>query len=194
MVRARRAGAFEVPGRARQRRLLRRRAGEHAGVEQQRVQAVAQVVDEAAHFGVVDDHRAAGVGYERKGVQAFEQCGDVAQLLQYGWPGNVRELKNVVQRAFILADTDVLRPDLDLLRNSRPVAETASTITFAVGTSLAEIERRMLFKTLAFFDNNKARTAEALGVTTKTIYNRLAHYQAQARAREGDDGDQDPNP
>ena len=113
-----------------------------------------------------------------------------AQLLQYGWPGNVRELKNVVQRAFILAETDVVRPDLDLLRTSRPVAETASTITFAVGTPLAEIERRMLFKTLAFFDNNKARTAEALGVTTKTIYNRLAHYQALAR--EDDDGNDPP--
>jgi DNA-binding NtrC family response regulator len=110
-----------------------------------------------------------------------------AQLLQYGWPGNVRELKNVVQRAFILAESDLVRPDLDLLRTSRPVAETASTITFAVGTPLAEIERRMLFKTLAFFDNNKARTAEALGVTTKTIYNRLAHYQAQARAEDDDD-------
>jgi DNA-binding NtrC family response regulator len=112
-----------------------------------------------------------------------------AQLLQYGWPGNVRELKNVVQRAFILAESDLVRPDLDLLRTSRPVAETASTITFAVGTPLAEIERRMLFKTLAFFDNNKARTAEALGVTTKTIYNRLAHYQAQARAQDDDDAE-----
>jgi DNA-binding NtrC family response regulator len=111
-----------------------------------------------------------------------------ALLLQYSWPGNVRELKNAVQRAFILADGDVVRPDVDLLRTSRPVAETASTITFAVGTPLEEIERRMLFKTLAFFDNNKARTAEALGVTTKTIYNRLAHYQAQARDKEDDHG------
>ena len=86
-----------------------------------------------------------------------------------------------------------MRPDLDLLRTSRPVAETASTITFAVGTPLEEIERRMLFKTLAFFDNNKARTAEALGVTTKTIYNRLAHYQSQARDKEPDqDGDGTP--
>jgi DNA-binding NtrC family response regulator len=111
-----------------------------------------------------------------------------AQLLQYGWPGNVRELKNVVQRAYILADDDIVRPDVDRLRTARPVAETPSTITFAVGTPLAEIERRMLFKTLAFFDNNKARTAEALGVTTKTIYNRLAHYQALAKGG----GDADP--
>jgi DNA-binding NtrC family response regulator len=113
-------------------------------------------------------------------------------LLQYGWPGNVRELKNAVQRAFILAEADLVRPDIDLLRTSRPVAETASTITFAVGTPLEEIERRMLFKTLAFFDNNKARTAEALGVTTKTIYNRLAHYQAQAREQEDGHGDVPP--
>ena len=65
--------------------------------------------------------------------------------------------------------------------SERPLAETASTITFAVGTPLHEMERRMLFKTLAFYDNNKARTAQALGITTKTIYNRLTAYQAQLR-------------
>jgi DNA-binding NtrC family response regulator len=60
----------------------------------------------------------------------------------------------------------------------RPVAETASTITFVVGTPMHEIERRMLFKTLAYFDNNKAKAAQVLGITTKTIYNRLSSYKA----------------
>lgn len=99
-----------------------------------------------------------------------------ASLEAYGWPGNVRELKNVIQRAYILAEGDLIAPVLPN-RDSRPVAETPTTITFAVGTSIHEIERRMLYKTLAFFDNNKAKAAQALGITTKTIYNRLTSYR-----------------
>jgi DNA-binding NtrC family response regulator len=53
-----------------------------------------------------------------------------------------------------------------------------------------EIERRMLFKTLAYFGNNKARTAQALGITTKTIYNRLHAYRA---AGHGDVAGNDPD-
>ena len=112
-----------------------------------------------------------------------------ALLARHAWPGNVRELKNAIQRAYILSEDEVVRPDLPSRRPAGPVAETASTITFAVGTSLAEIERRMLFKTLAYFNDNKAKAAEALGITTKTIYNRLAGYQAKGLAREeGADG------
>lgn len=103
---------------------------------------------------------------------------DVAeQLERYTWPGNIRELKNVIQRAYILADGDMLVPVLPTSGWSRPIAETATTITFAIGTPLHEMERRMLFKTLAFYDNNKAKAAQALGITTKTIYNRLTAYQ-----------------
>jgi DNA-binding NtrC family response regulator len=107
--------------------------------------------------------------------------GTEAVLCRYPWPGNVRELKNVVQRACILADGPVVRPEPGMVGAPEPLHETPSTITFAVGTSLAEIERRMLFKTLAHFGDNKVRAAEALGITTKTIYNRLAAYQSEDR-------------
>ncbi|HEX4852854.1 sigma-54 dependent transcriptional regulator [Arenimonas sp.] len=101
-----------------------------------------------------------------------------ADLLQrYRWPGNIRELKNIIQRAYILAESDRVTPSLPV-DDMRPVAETASTITFVVGTPMHEIERRMLFKTLAYFDNNKAKAAQVLGITTKTIYNRLSSYKA----------------
>jgi DNA-binding NtrC family response regulator len=107
---------------------------------------------------------------------------DVEDVLgRFSWPGNVRELKNAIQRAYILAEGEVVRPEIPTRRLSGPLAETASTITFAVGTPLEEIERRMLFKTLAFYKDNKAKAAEALGITTKTIYNRLAGYQAKGR-------------
>jgi len=99
------------------------------------------------------------------------------RLRRYSWPGNIRELKNIIQRAYILAESDLITPTLPV-GVARPVAETANTITFVVGTPMHEIERRMLFKTLAFYDNNKAKTAQVLGLTTKTIYNRLTSYQA----------------
>ena len=81
----------------------------------------------------------------------------------------------------ILAEDDVLTPTLPMSEQAKPLAETASTITFAVGTPMHEIERRMLFKTLAFYDNNKVKAAQALGVTTKTIYNRLTAYQSAGK-------------
>ena len=111
------------------------------------------------------------------------------RLQHYRWPGNIRELKNLVQRAYILAEGDLITPTLPV-ETTRPPNETASTITFVVGTPLEEIERRMLFKTLAYYDNNKVRTAQALGITTRTIYNRLSNYASRQREDEGDnDGD-----
>jgi DNA-binding NtrC family response regulator len=101
-------------------------------------------------------------------------------LQRYPWPGNIRELKNIIQRAYILAETDLITPTLPLVAG-HALAETASTITFVVGTPLEEIERRILFKTLAYYDNNKSRAAQALGITTRTIYNRLSSYQASTR-------------
>ena len=106
------------------------------------------------------------------------------QLRRHAWPGNVRELRNVVQRAYIMAQDDTVSVQLERSGSREPIAETESSITFSVGTRLDVIERRMLFKTLAHFSNDKTRTAEALGISLKTIYNRLARYQAAGVARQ----------
>lgn len=129
----------------------------------------------------------------RYGTQRTLSCEGAEQLERYPWPGNVRELRNVIQRSYILADSDVVTPVLPAGGN-RPVVETDSTILFAVGTPLHEVERRMLFKTLAYFGNNKAKAAQALGVTTKTIYNRLTAYEASDRkSGNGDEPSGDDN-
>jgi DNA-binding NtrC family response regulator len=125
---------------------------------------------------------------ERYGTRRVFPADVEALLARHSWPGNVRELKNAIQRAYILCEDEMVRPELPTRRPSAPLAETASTITFAVGTSLEEIERRMLYKTLAYFNDNKAKAAEALGITTKTIYNRLAGYQAKGQSREDGGG------
>lgn len=129
---------------------------------------------------------------ERYGTRRGFATDAVRPLMRYRWPGNIRELKNVIQRAYILADGDVVRPSLPDRSRALPLAETEDTLTFAVGTPLHEVEKRMLFKTLAYYDNNKSRAARALGVTAKTIYNRLLAYQhddAEPTALQEDDSD-----
>jgi DNA-binding NtrC family response regulator len=101
-------------------------------------------------------------------------------LRTHSWPGNVRELKNCVQRAFILADEQVELRELAAV----PALSQHDCLRFAVGTSLAAIERKTIFATLEHCGGNKRRAAEVLGVSLKTLYNRLAEYAADARAAE----------
>src|SRR5258706_5790370 len=93
------------------------------------------------------------------------------------WPGNVRELRNAVQRSYILADGDAIEPESEPRPEALP--EHDGSVRFRVGMTFDQIERHMLIKTLAHMRGNKRRAARALGVTTKTIYNRLAQYRAQ---------------
>jgi two-component system, NtrC family, response regulator HydG len=96
------------------------------------------------------------------------------------WPGNARELRNVVQRAYILAEDGLVRlPPLALPQ--RPLDESPNTITFAVGTTLEEMERHILRKTLQHYGYNRRRAAAALGITPRTIRNRLARERGLGR-------------
>jgi DNA-binding NtrC family response regulator len=90
------------------------------------------------------------------------------------WPGNVRELKNAVQRAFIMAE-EVLELDFAGLASAEPVGDC---LRLPVGTPLAVIERQAIYATLDLCDGNKRRCAEMLGVSLKTLYNRLTEYQS----------------
>ncbi len=92
----------------------------------------------------------------------------------YHWPGNVRELKNAVHRAYIMAEEFV---ELDLSGLACPAVE-GECLRMPVGTSLAEMERQAIFATLDHCRGNKRRAAEMLGVSLKTLYNRLTAYQA----------------
>jgi DNA-binding NtrC family response regulator len=103
-------------------------------------------------------------------------------MLDYPWPGNVRELKNMVYRAFILADHE-----LDLTAAVGPMRAItqpveADSITFPLGSCLADAEQRLIFATLGYCGGNKTQTAEVLGVSLKTLYNRLNEYQAKVYA------------
>ena len=110
---------------------------------------------------------------ERAGSSKRFSRAALSAIRDYSWPGNVRELKNAVQRAFIMAE-DVV--DINLGQLAGPEV-TGACLKFPVGTSLAEMEKQAIYATLDHCKGNKRRCAEILGVSLKTLYNRLAAYQ-----------------
>lgn len=100
-------------------------------------------------------------------------------LHQHSWPGNVRELRNAVHRAFIAADGELdLRAAVDQPL-ALPVTGDERVLRIPVGTRLADAERWMIIATLKKCGGNKTRAAALLGVSLKTLYNRLNAYRAQ---------------
>jgi two-component system response regulator AtoC len=115
---------------------------------------------------------------EREGTS--KRLSDLAQrrLHELSWPGNVRELKNVIERAAILADSVIGPEMLPEPDPSRVVATPDSTLQVRVGSSIEDAERRLILATLQEFDGDKKRAAQVLGISLKTLYNRLNVYEA----------------
>jgi DNA-binding NtrC family response regulator len=113
-----------------------------------------------------------------------------AAMRRYAWPGNVRELKNLVHRAYILAEDEIraecLPPEVlaggaqrvtELRDSATGSAELGTTLTVRVGSSVAAMEQRLILATLEACGGNKQKAAEVLGISLKTIYNRLNAYR-----------------
>ncbi len=103
-----------------------------------------------------------------------------ASVVAHTWPGNVRELKNEVQRAYIMSDDIVEFAELST-GTPPPVsngggADSGPTQSFHIGTPLAEVERRLILATLEFCSGDKRKAAAMLGISLKTLYNRLNLY------------------
>ena len=99
------------------------------------------------------------------------------RMNEYDWPGNVRELRNVVQRAYVMASNSTISDEwLELQAGRSALGDPASILSVPIGTTLAEMERLLVFATLEHFEGHKERTAAALGISLKTLYNRLKDY------------------
>jgi two-component system response regulator AtoC len=104
------------------------------------------------------------------------------------WPGNVRELRNVVERAAILADSVIRPEDLPGAAAGEPAAAqhpdaSGDVLRVEVGSSIEQVERRLILATLEQLDGDKKRAAELLGISLKTLYNRLSVYAAADGAK-----------
>ena len=106
----------------------------------------------------------------------------MAQLARHDWPGNVRELKNAVERAWIMGGETIQAEDVPLGRRLR-ISHEGKRVTVDVGTSLDESEKALILATLNQLSGNKREAAAMLGVSLKTLYNRLKEYELEAASR-----------
>lgn len=113
---------------------------------------------------------------EEKAHKRFSPAA-LTMMQSYSWPGNLRELRNVVYRAFVMADelieTTHLPADVTVPRPSL----AGPSVCIQVGSSLADAERRIIMATLESCKGRRDRAAQVLGVSVKTLYNRLREYR-----------------
>lgn len=113
----------------------------------------------------------------REGLMKHFDKAALARLSDYRWPGNVRELRNIVHRAYVMApDNTIVDECLPSGDAPLPTMTGAPVLTIRVGTPLAEIERQVTLATLEYLNRHKEKTAATLGVSLKTLYNRLKEY------------------
>ncbi|MGB9106460.1 MAG: sigma-54 dependent transcriptional regulator [Terriglobales bacterium] len=98
----------------------------------------------------------------------------------FAWPGNVRELRNTLERAVIVCEAGVvetkhLPPGFGQV-TPRPPVQEANAVRLGVGTTVGEAEKLLILKTLEATNNNKTRAAEILGISLKTLHNKLKEY------------------
>jgi DNA-binding NtrC family response regulator len=103
-------------------------------------------------------------------------------FMSHTWPGNIRELRNVLERAAIMSDKDLVSRSSLPGEFGKVTAKSPgdlSTIRFPIGTTVDAMERELILQTLQATGNNKTRAAELLGVSLKTLHNKLKEYGSE---------------
>ncbi len=102
--------------------------------------------------------------YNKPEIRINRQAGE--KLMKYAWPGNIRELQHTIEKAVILSESNVLKPEDLFVKNS-------STQVNQVFSTLEEMERQMMQQALDQNNGNLTAAATQLGITRQTLYNRL---------------------
>jgi DNA-binding NtrC family response regulator len=115
---------------------------------------------------------------EEDGAPGWDK--EVGEILQsWPWPGNCRELRNVIEAAHCLSGGELLTvadlPD-ELRTGTVPVGHGGASLQFHPGTTVDEAEKRLILATLEKLEGHKTRAAKVLGISLKTLYNRLHEY------------------
>ena len=144
-----------------------------------------------ADVSLLAQHFLASIG-EREGAVKRFTAPALEHLARQAWPGNVRELRNAVQRAFVMAGGETI--DEQWLPHGAAVSAVAAApgaaaagsagefLTLPIGTSMADAERALILATLRHCRHQKERTAAVLGISLKTLYNRLKDYGSEREA------------
>ena len=132
--------------------------------------------DRAADVPLIARHFLEQIG-EREGEKKRFAPQVLERLAEHRWAGNVRELRNVVYRAYVMTEGSVIDDDhLPREPGAVPSAGGAPSLTIPLGTPLAEVDRQITLATLEHLGRHKEKTAATLGISLKTLYNRLKEY------------------
>jgi two-component system response regulator FlrC len=116
---------------------------------------------------------------KKYGSSECEPDADTLRLLErYGWPGNVRELENLIHRAFALRGRLKITPG-DLFDHT---VETAGSSELQAGQSVDEMERKLIMTTLDQTNGNRTHAAKLLGISLRTLRNKLREYRLEEAA------------
>lgn len=121
-----------------------------------------------------------------KEIKGFSE-GAMRKLMNYHWPGNIRQLRNVIEQAVILCPGDIITEEYI---NPERRRSSANQIVIPIGTPLHEAEKIIILRTLEACGNVKSKAAEILGITARTIRNKLKAY-AMEEGREFVDDDEE---
>lgn len=109
----------------------------------------------------------------RSGLSLTDES--LQRLKSWSWPGNIRELENVLERSVVLAKTEQIQPDNI---HFETMAEDLE-LDFAPGMSLSEVEKRLIIQTLELTAQNRTRAAHMLGISIRTLRNKLNEYKEE---------------
>ncbi|RCW72492.1 sigma-54-dependent transcriptional regulator [Pseudorhodoferax soli] len=133
-------------------------------------------------LGLLCTHFLLEIGQREGQAKRLSPAG-LDKLADYRWPGNVRELRNVLQRVYVMSEGDTITTEW--LPSNGPARAPAMALggdpdlRVALGTPLADVEQRLILQTLRHYGNHRERTAAALGVSLKTLYNKLKTYESE---------------
>jgi two-component system response regulator HydG len=111
--------------------------------------------------------------YLNRGRQMDQEA--MTAMMNYEWPGNIRELQNVCERLQILCEGHTIMLS-DIPENIKNPEFKNDKAEYDPSITLSELEKRYILKALFHFDGNKTQAAQALGITIKTLYNKLHEY------------------
>src|SRR5579863_4427022 len=132
----------------------------------ERVEDLPQLIQMFVHYYAAQNHRDV--------VGVDDDC--MVALQAHPWPGNVRQLRNVIERALIVCNGRMIRR-VDLPEAFRLAGTNAgSFIKVPLGSSFEDVEKELISRTIEFTGGNKTRVAEILGVSVKTLYNKLERF------------------
>ncbi len=96
------------------------------------------------------------------------------KIKKWNWPGNVRELQNVIERSVLMASQDTLGADDILIKN---YSKDKNEILFQPGITVAEAERKLILQTLSYTSQNRTQAAHMLGISIRTLRNKIREYR-----------------